>query len=235
MPNAVDGPEIKLKDIKWSPCWRIIPSRYPPINFYERIAPIADWDALVEIERLTNPRVLDEVGAFQLIRAEDRRNGPGWGWINAPFTFLNPGGNRFSDGSYGVYYAGKTLETTITETKFHHELFYRATNEGPVLAEMSVIKANLSGKLHDLRPLKSQQPEIYSENPNDYKASQGMAALLRNQDSYGVVYYSVRHQGGECVGLFRPIVLEEAVHDKYLIYEWDGTRISRILYPEQEH
>ncbi len=36
--------------------------------------------------------------------------------VMAPFTHLNPKGSRFSDGSYGVYYAAKRLSTAIAET-----------------------------------------------------------------------------------------------------------------------
>ncbi|MDF2974655.1 MAG: uncharacterized protein K0R61_5105 [Microvirga sp.] len=43
----------------------------------------------------------------------------------APFTHLNPKGSRFSDGSYGVYYAADRLSTAIAETAHHFASFAR--------------------------------------------------------------------------------------------------------------
>lgn len=36
---------------------------------------------------------------------------------------------RFSDGSYGVYYAANSSKAAIAETTYHRAQFYRATNE----------------------------------------------------------------------------------------------------------
>ena len=44
-----------------------------------------------------------------------------------------------------------------------------------------------------------------------------------------MVYDSVRHAGGKCVGVFRPRLLSLCRERKYLRYIWDGTRISDVL------
>jgi len=41
-----------------------------------------------------------------------------------------------------------------------------------------------------------------------------------------VVYPSVRHAGGECVGVFHPDQVSPCVQARHLIYSWDGTRIQ---------
>src|SRR5690606_15574123 len=48
--------------IEWRPCWRIIPSRFPPIQLFERVTEPEDLDAVFELEALTNPRLRDEAG-----------------------------------------------------------------------------------------------------------------------------------------------------------------------------
>ena len=44
--------------VDWRQAWRVIASRYPRINLFERLtADTAVWDALMALEQLTNPRV----------------------------------------------------------------------------------------------------------------------------------------------------------------------------------
>ena len=61
-----------------------------------------------------------------------RVTGPGASWVMAPFVHcspLRPG--RFSDGTFGLYYAGDSTEVAIAETIHHHAKTMRATAEPP--------------------------------------------------------------------------------------------------------
>jgi len=103
---------MAMRRIDWPFAWRIIASRYPPIALFERLtADAAVWDALIALEQLTNPRVRDEIGEIALVAPDQRVSGPGAGYVMASFTHLNPKGSRFSDGTYGVYYAASGIET----------------------------------------------------------------------------------------------------------------------------
>jgi len=217
---------IPGRNVIWLPSWRIIPSRFPPIQLFERVTDPADLDAVLALESLTNDRVRSEVGQLDLVPLEDRLAGPGTSAIMAAFTHLNPQGSRFSDGSYGVYYAGKTLETAIAETRHHREQFMRATEERPTELDMRVYLADLEALLHDVRGLCETLPAIYAAD--DYSASQVLGKRLRAQHSWGIVYESVRYEGGECVGVFRPPALRHCRQERHLCYVWDGQRISTI-------
>ena len=114
---APPGPNLSPRRVEWPQAWRVIASRYPVIDLFERVSPDpAVWDVLIELEQLTNPRVRDEVGAISLVPSARRVRGPNASWVMAAFTHLNPKGSRFSDGSYGVYYAADRLRTAIKET-----------------------------------------------------------------------------------------------------------------------
>ena len=78
--------------VEWKPCWRIIPSRFPPIELFERVSDPGDLEAIYELESLTNPRLRDEVGDIRLVPPEDRVSGPGSSAIMAAFTHLEPRG-----------------------------------------------------------------------------------------------------------------------------------------------
>ena len=97
---------VPVARVEWKPCWRIIPSRFPPIQLFERVTNPTDLEAIFELESLTNPRLRDEVGDIRLVPEGDRITGPGTSVIMAAFTHLNPQGSRFSDGTYGVFGTG---------------------------------------------------------------------------------------------------------------------------------
>ena len=63
MLPVLPGLEIAEAAVDWAQAWRIIASRFPPIHLFERVSPNpAVWEALIELEELTNPRVRDQVG-----------------------------------------------------------------------------------------------------------------------------------------------------------------------------
>jgi hypothetical protein len=61
-----------VRRITWTPCWRIIPSRFAPIQLFERVADPGDFEAVFAVEALTNPRLRDEVGDIRLTFAVRR-------------------------------------------------------------------------------------------------------------------------------------------------------------------
>jgi hypothetical protein len=208
-------------------CWRIIPSRYPPINLFERVASSEDLESIAEIENLTNDRLRAEIGELSLVAKEDRITGPGSSFIMAAFTHLNPEGSRFSDGTWGVYYASLELETSIAETKYHRENFFKYTNEGPIHLDMRVLISNINADLHDLTLKKYQNSGIY--DANDYSYSQKIARSLREEGADGLYYKSVHRKEGKNVAIFKPRVLSNCLQERHLEYVWDGKEISSIF------
>jgi hypothetical protein len=81
-------------------------------------------------------------------------------------------------------------------------------------------------ELHDLRALKaSSTAEL---DPAAYDASQLLALKLRALNSNGIIYPSIRHSGGECVGLFFPDCASEPIQGRHLDYHWDGTCVDLV-------
>lgn len=218
--------EIQTSIIAWQPCFRIVPSRFPPISLFEDVADPADLDAVFEIEAMTNDRLREEVGDIALVAPEDRVSGPGTSPIMAAFTHLNPEGDRFTNGTYGVFYAGKSIETAVAETKYHRIKFLQATNEPDQELDMRVYAVDLNADLHDIRGMRSSQPAYY--HPTSYGISQGLALRLRESGADGIVYMSVRDDGGECAAVFRPRLLTNCRQERHLCYVWDGKTISTI-------
>lgn len=217
---------IPVHHVRWEPCWRIISTRYPEEHIFGKIVDEEDIETLEELEQMTNERLRQERGEVAIIAPKDWVSGPGSEYIMAPFTYRNPEGSRFSDGTYGVYYTAHHLDTTIEEAKHHRQVFMSRTKEGPMRLEMRALTADLDGNLHDIRGLEKKMSKVYSET--SYAASQALARELIKDFSYGIVYDSVRRKGGQCVAVFRPTVLSHCRLERHMIFEWDGKKIDKV-------
>jgi hypothetical protein len=213
-----------LKRIRWSHAYRIVPSRFPTVGVFDRIVDPMDMEAVFAIEALTNPRLREEAGALKLVPKERRISGPGSTPVMAAFTHLNQEGSRFSDGSWGVFYAAHGVATAVEETVFHRQHFLAATAEPACDISMRCYRTAIAGRLHDLRG-----GWISAHDPDSYVASVDLARRLRNEGSNGIVYDSVRDIGGECIAVFYPDLIAPCVQSEHLIYRWDGKRIAMVL------
>jgi hypothetical protein len=205
----------------------VIPSRYPEKNVFDRVASLQDLEALLELEEITNQRKRLLRRETSAVPIRERVSGPGSHYIMAAFTYLNPAGSRFSDGTYGVYYAARTLPTAIKESRYHRENFMRATDQKPMRLGMRVVVAKMDGRLHDLRAKRKTFRKIYSRT--SYVASQIVGKELWKKGSAGLLYKSVRDRRGECAGIFRPTVLSHCRQERHLSFEWNGTSIKKIF------
>ena len=183
-------------------------------------------EAVFQLDGLTNPRLRNEAGSIQLVPPEDHVNGPGASIIMAAFTHLNPEGSRFSDGTYGVFYAAQNLDTAIAETRHHREKFMRATRQPHMELDMRVYLTDLEEELHDLRGQRATQPLIYHNS--DYSAGQHLGRMLRETGSNGIVYDSTRRRDGNCAAVFRPPLLSNVRQERHLCYIWDVQHIATI-------
>jgi RES domain-containing protein len=216
-----------IRRVRWRAAVRIIPSRYPPIDLFERVADADDFDTLYELESRTNPRIRDELGKIRLVAPEDRVYGPRSSYIMAPFTHLNPEGGRFNDATFGAFYAAHERATAVVETCYHRARFLARTHEPPLEVEMRVLEARVDARLHDLRGQREALPRIY--DVDSYADSQRLARHLRKARSWGIAFDSVRRAGGVCVALLRPRAVSECRQAEHLVYVWDGTRIAEVF------
>jgi hypothetical protein len=186
------------------------------------------WEALIAAEMLVNPRIRDEIGAIRLVPPADRVSGPGATWVMAPFAYVNPAGSRFSDGSYGVYYAGNELATAVAETAFHFARYARDAGDGPRRESMRVLVGRIDAGFHDVEALEPATRRALLD-PDSYAASRPFGLALRDAGSNGLHYPSVRRPGGRCIAAFRPRVVGIPRQSRHLAYEWDGSRVRRYF------
>jgi hypothetical protein len=220
----VAGP-FPIARIVWPGAAPIVRSLYPPIDLFEDIADPADWPLLISAEMKSNPRLIESIGNLDLVPPARRVGGVNASWLMAPFTHPSPDRpSRFSDGTYGVLYAGQTFEVALLETMHHHGRFMAATSQAPGwTSQFREILLDVGAALHDLRSDNAAAPVLAADS---HTAGQALGAALRAAGSDGVVYPSVRRPGGECVGLFYPDLAARPLQARHLDYHWDGERVD---------
>ena len=226
--TAID-PLPPVRRIVWSRANRIIAWRYPPVSLYERLSPNpAVWDAMIAVGALVNPRLRDEMGEIHLVAPDERVSGSGASFVMAPFTHVNRRGSRFSDGTYGVYYAARTRETAMAETAFHFGRFAADAHDPPRYEDFGVMVGRINERLHDLsRAEPSARAPLL--DPDSYAHSQPWAGTRREAGSRGVHYSSVRYPGGRCIAIFHPRSVGLPKIVGHLQYYWDGTAVRRVF------
>ena len=219
-------PRIRRRDLAGTRQYRIIPSRFPPIEIFETLAEPDDLEILYAIEGLSNDRLRAEAGDLYRVPKEDWVTGPGATVVMAAFTHLGRA-TRFSDGAHGVYYAALDEDTAVAETVFHTARFLRETLEPPIEVERRCYVGRILQPLDDLRG--RAHARLRDPNINTYPTCQAFAAERRSAGSWGLNYLSARRADGECIAAFRSRAVSLPVQGKHFRYRWDGTRIDRVI------
>ncbi len=189
--------------------------------FAELVGDPADTRVLIEHELATKPtrepapiisRPFEEAALYDPIQAA----------IDWPFE--HPCRTRYSDGSYGVWYGARTLETSIRETAHHFRRDTLASeiaarSRAPIYQERRVHRVRCSALLVDLRALCAEEPRLI--DPDDYSYCRSLGAQLREAALPGLQSRSVRHAGGEIAGVFLRQTLSDPRDVCYLTYVLD--------------
>jgi hypothetical protein len=186
--------------------------------FADLVAQPADARVLIEHELATKPtrepvpilnRPFEEAALYDPIRAA----------IDWPFE--HPCCTRYSDGSFGVWYGARTLETSILETVHHFRRDTLASqvaarSRSPIYQERRVHRVRCSAILVDLRAQCAEEPRLL--DPDDYAYCRGLGAHLRGAALPGLQSRSARHTAGEIAAVFRREVLSDPRDVCYLTY-----------------
>lgn len=213
-----------VRRVVWRRSARIIRSIHPPIDLFEDIADPADWEALASAEAKFNPRIRDSIGDLAKVPVARRVSGPGASFVMAPFVHcspLRPG--RFSDGTFGLYYAGDSTEVALAETIHHHTRTMLATAEAPGwTSQFRELIGSIDADLDDV----SGMADLL--HPDDHAASQLYGARRRAGGSNGIAWPSVRYPGGECIAAFWPDLVPIPIQGGHFAYHWNGSAVDYV-------
>jgi hypothetical protein len=206
--------------VRWKGASRLIPSRFPSVGLFDRVADPADLEALFELEDWTNDRISAEVGLLNRIPKDEWVVGrPMASVVMAAYCHPRAGGARFSDAERGAWYAARVLDTAMAETIYHRTREIAEVGNYDTRVQMRLYLSDLSARFHDVRAVRGTAA-LY--RPDSYSESQRIAKELLEGGSNGIVYRSVRHPGGECIACFRPPLVKNVRVGGHYELRWDG-------------
>ena len=184
--------------------YRLVNSKFPPIALFDDVADADDFDALFQLQALTNPRLQNELGRLELIARDEIPFGiRGCSYAIAPFTHVNPEGSRFSDGSFGVLYLADNINTALAEVRYHQERYW---SQVPGLNYERFVFRGLTCNFNDadMKDATALPPSDPIYAPDDYSDSRQLGREARRTGCPGLRYHSVRSPGNHCWALLTP-------------------------------
>lgn len=227
MSSAEDDLNIIEIDARYH---RLIPSRFPTIELFERIAAGND-EAFKELESRTNPRLKEKTRLLNGVDAVDGNSPQIQNWNHAPFAYPNPDGTTFFGPELGVLELAADMTSALAISVGKRESFLAATREPATGLDMRQLSNRVTGRFADFR---------------DIDVSGGVAARRRlgrivfEAGLHGVVFRPAERVGGECIAVLHAEALGAAVQGDHFRFVWDGERITKLydfrtgtpIYPE---
>jgi hypothetical protein len=205
---------------------RLIPSVYPPAGLFDDVASAEDLQSILELEGWTNDRISGELGLLHNIPPREWVVGtPNATAVMAAYCHPQPNGGRFNDGSRGAWYAAFDFETALRETIFHRTQELKEIQVFDTFVQMRQYLSDFICEFHDIRS--GPEYDRYHD-PDSYVESQALARQLLGSGSNGIVYRSVRHNSGQCIACFRPLLVSNVRVGAHYEYSWEGGPEPRV-------
>lgn len=226
MPSAEDNfevttlPVLEIKEMGYL----LIPSRFPPVPIYARIANGND-ERFAEIESRTNPRLQEKNRLLANSGAVVDEHSPRLqNWNHAPFTYRNPEGSWFFDATINCLELSRDMQTALAVSVSKRETFLGRTMQGPIGLDMRMLGREVKGRFLDARGLPANMSR-------DQRREVGQKLLRRCQDETidGVLFHSPeRARGTRMVVLEPEAVPNRATQMQHYRYSWDGCKIASL-------
>jgi hypothetical protein len=192
----------------------------------------ADLDALAEIEGATSARLMAQsVGISGLQPNELVYDVPHAAFINASFAYARPRQpNRFNGPNRGAWYAALAVATCLAEVSFHMTAFLADAGDFNATVEYAEMFCSLAGDFLDLRQ-RPDHPSLAADIALGYPAGNVLADAARAEGLNGIIYPSVRHQGGTCLAALRPAAVQSVRQGDVYRLRWRGAPAPSVEGP----
>jgi hypothetical protein len=208
---------------------RMIPSRFVDTED-SVLSPLADSDDMLrdlfDLDNATNERLRGEFGGLPGIGVDELVFGvPNFRIINAAFTYPRPEGSRFNGGDRGAWYCAFEPQTALAEITFHKTVEYAEIGRFDDSVSYQCLLADFTSTFHDLRGARGYEQVLA---PDSYIASQALAATLLDAGSLGIIYPSVRRDGGTNLACFRPALVGNVRKGQAYRLTWRGSPTPHV-------
>jgi hypothetical protein len=199
--------------------YRLIPSRFPPVDVYARLAP-ALREAALDLENLTNPRLQ----AKELLTGEpaavDANSPRLQNWNHAPFAYRNPEGSYLLDAIHGAMELAGTVEAALAIAIRRREIFLGRTAEKPMDLDMRLLTTPVKGEFVDLRS------SLALDATEAVRRETGRK--LFDDGEVGAVFHRFERPSDLFLAVFDAEPLGRTVQSTHYRFVWDGAAIARV-------
>lgn len=204
-------------DGKWH---RLIPSRFPPVDVYERLGSSELGAIAKELETKTNPRLqararLLDKGSGLTETSPQLQN-----WNHAPFAYKNPEGSTFLNPAYGVLEVVRGIRPALAWALLRRETFLARTEEPAMGLDMRLLVTKVRGDFVDL----TNAP--FDENQ---ESRWRLGQKLYEDGAAGVLFWPPEQPRILVLAVFDNSVLRLAVQSTHYRFIWDG-KVVRSVY-----
>ena len=208
----MEFPSVRLTG-RWS---RLIPSRFPPVDVYERLGDARLRAAAVRIEGLTNPRLASKARIEAAAGSCSHRT---QNWNHAPFAYRNPEGSLLLDPARPALELLRTVEEALAYFLVRREAFLGRTDEPPTHLDMRLLRTPVEGDFVDLTRL----------SPDELgRRGRAIGRSLYDAGASGALFDHPSHGGARTLSVFDGSVLGHTDQATHYRFAWDGARIKSV-------
>lgn len=180
----------------------------------------SDWDSAISLELTTKPALFVSPAPIIDRPFEEAV------WNDAiDYPFKNWMRSRYSDGSFGVWYAADTIATTVYETVHHWRtglLGDAGFTQPGIRSERKLFHVRCDAALVDMRPAIQRFSSLV--DPADYTLTHQVGARLHREGHPGLVSKSARCDGS-VYAVLNPKVLSDPRQLCFLTYTTTATGV----------
>lgn len=181
-------------------------------------------DDLAEIEGATSGRLTAQEQGTESLDVRELVGGlPHANFINAAFAYFRPRElNRFNAPGRGAWYAALHVETCQFEVAFHLTRELQRVDDFNAVVDYAEMFASFAGQFVDLRRVDPRPDCLHPDPAVGYPAGNILAELARRDGRNGIIYPSVRHEGGTCLVALWPAAVQSVAQGRLLRATWAG-------------
>ncbi|MFD2263419.1 RES family NAD+ phosphorylase [Lacibacterium aquatile] len=196
----------------------LIPSRFPTIDVYERIAN-GRSEEFAKIEALTNPRLREKERLTRNSAPVDQNNPRFKNWNHAPFAYPSPEGSTFYGPDTRVLELADELQTALAISVRKREIFLSCTVEPATALEMRQLKRPVKGKFLDATGWdgigdKQRRLEL------------GTAVVEAGHD--GILFNPPERPSATAIAILYPECLDHPIQVEHFKFIWNGQKMTVI-------
>jgi hypothetical protein len=212
----VEYPVVSI-DREWR---RLIPSKFPTIDVYDRLQSDELRAVAQQLEELTNPRLAAKARLTRGAACGDIDSPQLQNWNHAPFAYPNPEGTYFLGPAYRVMEVAGDGRAALAWAILRRETFMSRTNEPPAGLDMRMITNRIRADVVDLRG---------APHDIDQAGRWEIGRHYYDRSAAGILFRHPEILGAEFLSVFDPAALAaKGVQATHYRFRWDGSRIPLI-------